>query len=119
MPAWLFEPPSASTPLSTTSSNVGSQSSSRNGSQPPDMHGLSTERPNPATENIDMLSTLEMCQLINAEDALIAAAVAKITPTISEVVDAIVERIGRGGRLLYMGAGASGQYVFWPFSLFS
>ncbi|KAF7360322.1 Glucokinase regulator family [Mycena venus] len=50
-----------------------------------------------------------MCRLINAEDALVASAVAEITPAISAVIDCIVERMQEGGRLLYMGAGTSGR----------
>lgn len=90
---------SASPPSPTTPPRV----------QPPALHELCTEQHNSATEDIDTLSTLDMCRLINAEDALVAAAVADITPTISEVIDRIVERVSEGGRLLYMGAGTSGR----------
>ncbi|KAJ7269853.1 N-acetylmuramic acid-6-phosphate etherase [Mycena rebaudengoi] len=75
---------------------------------PPELHELCTEAVNPATKDIDMLSTVEMCRLINAEDALVAAAVADIVPAISKTIDQIVDRINDGGRLLYMGAGTSG-----------
>ncbi|KAF7316220.1 Glucokinase regulator family [Mycena indigotica] len=70
---------------------------------------LCTEKQNPASRDIDKMSTLEMCRIINAEDARVAGAVAEITPLIAEVVDRIAERMVEGGRLLYMGAGTSGR----------
>lgn len=70
---------------------------------------LLTERPNPASENIDTLPTLEMLRVINDEDAKIAAAVALELPNIARAVDAIVARFERGGRLFYIGAGTSGR----------
>ncbi len=70
---------------------------------------LLTEAPNPQTANIDMLPTLEILQRINAEDARVAPAVAAELPQIAAAVDAIVERLGRGGRLVYVGAGTSGR----------
>jgi len=68
-----------------------------------------TETPNPRTVNIDQLSTLEMLQVINEEDAGVAAAVGRVLPTIAQAVDAIAERLRGGGRLLYVGAGSSGR----------
>ncbi len=50
-----------------------------------------------------------MLRVIQAADAEIAAAVAKEIPTIARAVDAIVEALGRGGRLFYIGAGTSGR----------
>lgn len=68
-----------------------------------------TEARNPATEQIDTLSTLEMVRLINAEDARVAEAVAAELPQIAAAIDAIAERMRRGGRLIYIGAGTSGR----------
>ncbi|MBW4038130.1 MAG: N-acetylmuramic acid 6-phosphate etherase [Acidobacteria bacterium] len=79
---------------------------------PPDkesLAGLLTEARNPASENLDALSTLDMLTLINAEDARIAAAVHAELPNIARAVDAIAERFHRGGRLVYIGAGTSGR----------
>src|ERR1700743_348563 len=70
---------------------------------------LPTESRNPATEQIDALPTVEMLQLINDEDAKIAAAVRAELPSIARAVDAITERFQRGGRLFYIGAGTSGR----------
>lgn len=68
-----------------------------------------TETPNPATKDIDLLSTLEMVKAINAEDERVAKAVAVELPQIARAVDAIAERMRAGGRLIYMGAGTSGR----------
>lgn len=59
--------------------------------------------------NIDTLSTLGVLQLINAEDAKVAAAVAVTLPRIAALVDDTVERMRRGGRVHYFGAGTSGR----------
>lgn len=73
---------------------------------------LTTEIRNPASTDIDTLSTAELCKIINDQDALVAPAVGEVLPAIAEAIDAIVERIEAGGRLLYMGAGSSGRCVF-------
>jgi N-acetylmuramic acid 6-phosphate etherase len=70
---------------------------------------LLTEQPNPASEGIDALSTQGILQVMNNEDRKVAKAVAKTLPRIAVAVDAIVERIERGGRLFYIGAGTSGR----------
>ncbi len=70
---------------------------------------LLTEARNPATEQIDHLSTLDMLRLINDEDAKVAEAVAATLPQIAQAVDAIAQRFEQGGRLFYIGAGTSGR----------
>lgn len=70
---------------------------------------LLTEQRNPASEGIDAKSTLELLRVINDEDRRVAEAVAPEIPRIAEAVDGIVERLGRGGRLFYIGAGTSGR----------
>jgi N-acetylmuramic acid 6-phosphate etherase len=70
---------------------------------------LLTEARNPATEQLDSLSTLEMLAVINDEDAKVAAAVRVELPSIARAIDAIAERFVRGGRLFYIGAGTSGR----------
>lgn len=70
---------------------------------------LPSEQRNPASERIDVVSTLEMLTIINREDALVAAAVEAEIPKIAASVDAIAERFERGGRLFYVGAGTSGR----------
>src|ERR1700761_8794581 len=75
----------------------------------PALAKLLTEARNPATEHLDQLSTLEMLEVMNDEDANIAAAVRAELPNIALAVDDIAARFGSGGRLFYMGAGTSGR----------
>ena len=68
-----------------------------------------TELRNRASTNIDRLSTQQIVDLINREDALVAAAVASQRKQIAAAIDLIVERFREGGRLFYVGAGTSGR----------
>ncbi|WP_303842091.1 N-acetylmuramic acid 6-phosphate etherase, partial [Selenomonas ruminantium] len=74
-----------------------------------DLQKISTERRNPASTHIDELSTVEMLRIINAEDKKVALAVEKILPEIAKAVDIITDRLAKGGRLFYLGAGTSGR----------
>ncbi len=74
-----------------------------------DLSALTTEGRNPATMNIDELSTEDMVRLMNREDRKTAEAVEKILPGIAEAIDGIAGRLARGGRLFYLGAGTSGR----------
>lgn len=68
-----------------------------------------TEQPNPRSARIDQLSTLEIVDLINAEDRMVAQAVAEERREIAHCVDLVVACLRRGGRLIYVGAGTSGR----------
>jgi N-acetylmuramic acid 6-phosphate etherase len=70
---------------------------------------LLTEQPNPASAQIDKLSTLEMLRVINDEDRKVAESVAVELPHIVSAVDGIVDAFANGGRLFYIGAGTSGR----------
>ncbi|RCS53920.1 N-acetylmuramic acid 6-phosphate etherase [Bremerella cremea] len=70
---------------------------------------LTTEASNPASEQLDELSTLEIVKLINDQDAGIAEAVARQSQQIATAVDVISDRLHNGGRLIYFGAGTSGR----------
>lgn len=70
---------------------------------------LSTEQNNPASSNIDVSTSLEIAQIINSQDKLVAEAVEQELDHIAKAVDGIVERFERGGRLFYFGAGTSGR----------
>jgi N-acetylmuramic acid 6-phosphate etherase len=70
---------------------------------------LLTEARNPASEHIDALPTEQMLRVFNNEDATVAARVAEQIPQIAKAVDAIYDRVQKGGRLFYMGAGTSGR----------
>lgn len=68
-----------------------------------------TEGRNAATEDIDIVSTLEMVRIINAEDAKVAGDVGEQADAIAAAIDAISTRMLSGGRLIYVGAGTSGR----------
>ena len=70
---------------------------------------LTTEARNPASEQIDQRSTLDLLTVINDEDARVAAAVKAELPRIAAAVDAIAARFEQGGRMFYIGAGTSGR----------
>ncbi len=59
--------------------------------------------------NLDKMSTLELLENMNKEDKTVPFAVEKCIPQIEKLVDGIVERIKRGGRMFYLGAGTSGR----------
>ena len=74
-----------------------------------ELQQIATDQRNPNTMHIDTLSTLDMIRLINQEDHRVAEAVAEVTDKIAEAVDVIAERLSKGGRLIYCGAGTSGR----------
>jgi N-acetylmuramic acid 6-phosphate etherase len=59
--------------------------------------------------DLDLRPTAELVRLINVEDGSVADAVARATGDVAAAVDAIVERLEQGGRLVYVGAGTSGR----------
>ena len=73
------------------------------------LKNLTTESRNETTINIDKVSTLEMVKIMNDEDKKVANAVENELPKIAEAIDKVSERIHRGGRLIYIGAGTSGR----------
>ncbi|MEP6743882.1 MAG: N-acetylmuramic acid 6-phosphate etherase [Gemmatimonadota bacterium] len=68
-----------------------------------------TERRNPRSHDLDACSSLELVDLINAEDATVAAAVARAREELARVIDLTEKAFRAGGRLLYLGAGTSGR----------
>lgn len=85
----------------------------------PDPHGphdlraqlesLTTEAFRPELAEIDRLPTLDIARLMNTEDTVVPAAVAERLPEIAAAIDALAERMARGGRLVYAGAGTAGR----------
>ncbi len=73
------------------------------------LRDLLTETSNPASAEIDSLPTREMLGIINAADQGVALSVERELGHIAEAVDAIAERLEKGGRLFYLGAGTSGR----------
>ena len=70
---------------------------------------LKTERRNRATENFDSMTSLEMVQVMNREDAAVPRAIKRVLPDIARAVDVISECFVKGGRLIYVGTGTSGR----------
>src|SRR5437870_13659661 len=68
-----------------------------------------TEQRNPRTERIDVAATLESVDLLNGEDATVAGAVRAVRAELARAIDLVVDAFGRGGRLVYVGAGTSGR----------
>ena len=68
-----------------------------------------TEQRNPRSSRIDQLSTLEIVDLISAEDRMVAEAVAEERREIAHCIELVVECFRAGGRLVYVGAGTSGR----------
>lgn len=68
-----------------------------------------TEQRNPATAEIDRLSSLEIVRIINEEDQRVAPAVATQLDRVAKAVDLAEETFRAGGRLFYVGAGTSGR----------
>ena len=68
-----------------------------------------TEAFNPRTSGIDDASPLEVVRLLNKEDHTVSAAVASQEKAIAAVIAAVADRMTRGGRLFYVGAGTSGR----------
>jgi len=68
-----------------------------------------TEEVNPSTLDLDQLDTHELLHRINDEDRRAAWAVERELDVIGTAVDEITERLAKGGRLHYFGAGTSGR----------
>jgi N-acetylmuramic acid 6-phosphate etherase len=69
----------------------------------------STEQRNRKTERIDVATSLEIVDLMNAEDASIAGVVHGERERIARAIDLLVDAFRNEGRLVYVGAGTSGR----------
>jgi len=79
------------------------------GDRAPDRSRLSTEGVNERTRGLDLLPTTEALERMAREDESIQGAIRAAHPAIAEAIEAIAERLERGGRLFYVGAGTSGR----------
>lgn len=70
---------------------------------------LGTEQRNEKTKDLDILSTMEIIQIMNEEDLNVVAGVKQALPQIEKVVHAMIEALSNGGRIVYVGAGTSGR----------
>lgn len=60
-------------------------------------------------DHLEQKSVRELLEDINREDQKVALAVRQTIPQIEKLVTAIVERMKKGGRIFYLGAGTSGR----------
>jgi N-acetylmuramic acid 6-phosphate etherase len=70
---------------------------------------LPTERAHPATKNLDQLTPLQLVTRMNREDARAVAAVRRVKKDVARGVALIADRLSKGGRILFIGAGTSGR----------
>jgi N-acetylmuramic acid 6-phosphate etherase len=68
-----------------------------------------TESRNPRARGLSTMSTRQILELINDEDATVAGAIRTASPGIERAVDLIVPALASGHRLFYVGAGTSGR----------
>ncbi|HKP18896.1 MAG TPA: N-acetylmuramic acid 6-phosphate etherase [Gaiellaceae bacterium] len=69
---------------------------------------LGTEARDAGGADLDLRSTIDLVEVMNAADATVPAAVGEASASIAALVEAAAERLGAGGRLIYVGAGTSG-----------
>lgn len=60
-------------------------------------------------QNLQDMTVKEILTGINNEDSSVPAAVAEEIPQIEKLVEGVVERMKKGGRVFYLGAGTSGR----------
>jgi len=70
---------------------------------------LTTEEVNPRTVAIDQVGAGEVAALLHAEDLLVATAVGTQLGAVAEAIELVADAFGKGGRLVYVGAGTSGR----------
>lgn len=74
-----------------------------------DLEGLPTEQHRPELADLDLRPTLDLVRLMAADQREAQEAVAAAAPDIVRAIDAVVERLQKGGRLFYVGAGTAGR----------
>ena len=74
-----------------------------------DLAHLLTEQRRPELADLDLRETLELVELMSADQRHAIEAVTSAHASIAAAIDAIVERLRRNGRLVYVGAGTAGR----------
>ena len=75
----------------------------------PDLTKLSTEKRNPRTMDLDLMSPLQIAEAMNAEDKNVVAAVHEVLPQVAQAIELATACLSAGGRIIYAGAGTSGR----------
>ncbi len=73
---------------------------------------MNTESINPLSADLDLLPTEALVRAFVDDQLNAVAAVQRAAPQIARAVEQITERLARGGRLLYAGAGTSGRLAY-------
>uniref|UniRef100_A0AAU3GV04 N-acetylmuramic acid 6-phosphate etherase n=1 Tax=Streptomyces sp. NBC_01401 TaxID=2903854 RepID=A0AAU3GV04_9ACTN len=94
---------------STTDANADEATPDGYGELRAQLATLTTEAFRPELAEIDQLPTREIARIMNGEDTTVPAAVAEKLPQIAAAIDDTAERMARGGRLIYAGAGTAGR----------
>lgn len=74
-----------------------------------DLNGLSTEKRNPETMNLDEMEIEDILAVMNREDEKVVKIVGGVLPKVAEVIGFTTESLKRNGRIIYIGAGTSGR----------
>ena len=74
-----------------------------------DLGTLVTESENDSSTDLDLLDVQQAVEVMNNQDVTVAQSVSRQNPAIAAAIEAIVERMKTGGRLIYIGAGTSGR----------
>jgi N-acetylmuramic acid 6-phosphate etherase len=75
----------------------------------PDLAHLVTEQHRPDLADLDLRSTTDLVTLMAEDQALVITAITAERERIAAAIDAVVARLRRGGRLIYVGAGTAGR----------
>jgi N-acetylmuramic acid 6-phosphate etherase len=70
---------------------------------------LLTEQINPNSKHLDQMTSVELVDLFNQEDAQTLAAIRAAREELAEAIDLTAQKLRSGGRLFYIGAGTSGR----------
>ncbi|QDP02149.1 N-acetylmuramic acid 6-phosphate etherase [Thalassotalea sp. PS06] len=73
------------------------------------LNSMVSEERNPNTMQVDLMTSKEILERLNDEDAYVPVAVQRCIGEISDAVEMIVSAFAKGGRLVYIGAGTSGR----------
>lgn len=73
------------------------------------IENLTTEKRNADSFNLDQLSVKETVLLMNQEDSKVISAISLQSDSITNLIEAVIISLKKGGRLFYFGAGTSGR----------
>ncbi|MFJ3383387.1 MULTISPECIES: N-acetylmuramic acid 6-phosphate etherase [unclassified Curtobacterium] len=74
-----------------------------------ELKSLTTEATDPSLDDIDLITTLEAAERMNAADRSVPAALGPCLPAVAQAADRIAAAFQEGGRLVYVGAGTPGR----------